>query len=556
MASPFLWLLGLTTAILTPQPAQGADKIHFNYGMLEFPLSVDSLETFAKTGEIDSELGFYTQRLREKQILQLQRILRRRINIDPILLYRLTRSPMVVEIIQSLGEVATTHHNGNGFYAIRGSVTNAALKQGGGVTLIDVLREFPGENIEVDLGKLIQLQKELTALVEYREAVRELVAKQATQESGLSIKNTFLPQRDLRVSGGIVHKEQIIEIGSRMADKNSGIRSRKPFRARLYLPQGLSEPAPLVVMSHGFGSEPKSFDYLGEHLASYGIAAVSVEHIGSDSDYELEILEGARKQAISPQEFIERPLDVRYVLDEIERRSQSDPQLQKIDLQRVGVIGHSLGGYTALTLAGAEINSKRLRQQCPHKKINLNMSLLLQCRAKKLVPQQQLADPRIKAAMAISPISSGIHGQESLSQISIPTAIFAGSEDIIAPVVQEQVYPFTWLSAKDKYLAMLIPGDHFAGSNLPRRKPAEPTVVEEFVGRRLGGGQPYVKAFAVAFIKAHLAGDSSYFPYLTAAYARDLSDSEVDFNVVRSLDLEAIEAEYQDVLPVILPTLD
>lgn len=120
---------------------------------------------------------------------------------------------------------------------------------------------------------------------------------------------------------------------------NSGVRSREPFRVRLYLPQGLSKPAPVVVLSHGFGSEPKSFNYLGEHLASYGIAAVSVEHIGSDSDYELEILEGARKRAIAPREFIERPLDIHYVLDELERLNQSDSRfIGTLDLDKVGVM--------------------------------------------------------------------------------------------------------------------------------------------------------------------------------------------------------------------------
>ena len=361
----------------------------------------------------------------------------------------------------------------------------------------------------------------------------------------------------MRASGGISVTQQAIEIESRMLDKDSGVRSRQPFRARLYLPQNIDKPAPIVILSHGFGSEPRAFSYLSEHLASYGIAAVSVEHIGSDSDYELEILEGAKKRAISPQEFIERPLDVQYVLNELERLNKSNNQFQgTFDLDKVGIIGHSLGGYTTLALAGAKINTERLNQQCPEKKINLNMSLLMQCRAKDLVTQKQLADPRIKAAIAISPISSTILGEESLNNISIPTAIMSGSEDIIAPVVQEQVYPFTWLSAKDKYLAMMVPGDHFSSSSLPRKKPADPSIIEEFVGKRLADGQPYIKAFAVAFIKAHVEQDSEYLPYLTASYARNISDSEIDFNIIRSLNLEPLEQEYSDVLPVILPTLE
>ena len=555
-----LLLSGITVGAIAfaSQPTLAAERLRFNYGLLGFSLSVDSLELYAKEGKINSELNFYTKRLDEKTVKQLRRILRRRINIDPILLYRLSRSPMVTEIIKSLGEVATTHYGHNGFYAIRGSLTNAAIEhQDRGVTLIDVLRAFPSEDILLNIDRVFELRDELTALVEYREAVRELVIEQAKKESSLNKVNSFLPQKDLRTAGGITFTEQTIEIDGRIADLKVGVRSREPFRIRLYLPQGLSQPAPVVFLSHGFGSEPRAFDYLGEHLASYGIAAVSVEHIGSDSDYELEILEGAKTRAIAAREFIERPLDIQYVIDELERRNLSDPVLKDtLDLDKIGVIGHSLGGYTTLALAGAEINVDRLQKQCPNKKINLNVSLLMQCRAKDLKIEGKLADPRIKGAIAISPIASGILGQESLSDISIPTAIISGSEDIIAPVVQEQVYPFTWLAAKDKYLAMIIPGDHFSGSSLPREKPADPTVIEEFVGRRIGDGQSYIKAFAVAFVKAHIEGDLAYLPYLNASYAQNISNKQLDFSVIRSLDLKSLEQEYSEVLPVILPTLE
>ena len=214
-----------------------------------------------------------------------------------------------------------------------------------------------------------------------------------------------------------------------------------------------------------------------------------------------------------------------------------------------------MGGYTTLALAGAEIDLARLHQKCPLKKIELNISLLMQCRAKDLVTQGKLGDSRIKAAIAISPIASGILGEESLSKISIPTAIMSGSEDIIAPVVQEQVYPFTWLSAKDKYLAMMIPGDHFSSGSLPSEKSQDPTIIEEFIGKRLANGQPYIKAFAVAFIKAYVEKDPQYLPYLSASYAQDISSKQLNFSVIRSLNLEPLEQEYSDILSVILPTI-
>lgn len=553
----FICGISATAIALSPQSVLGAERLRFHYGLLEFDLEIDALELFARKGKVNSQLHFYTKRLDDKTIMQLRRILRRRIKINPILLYRLTRSPMVAEIIQNLGEVATTHQGHNGFYAIRGSATNAMIAQKKqGITLIDVLREFPSENILINTSRLLELQKELTTLVEYREAIKQLVIQQASNEASATLSNKFVPKQDLRASGRVAFTEQIINIDSRIARTQSEIRSKKTFRVHLYLPQ-LSQPAPIVILSHGFGSEPNSFDYLGEHLASYGIAAVSVEHIGSNSDYEQEILEGTRKEAIASQEFIERPLDIQYVLDKLEQLNQSDATLKgTLDLTKVGMIGHSLGGYTTLALSGAEINAERLRQQCPRKKINLNMSLLMQCRAKDLTFQHQLADSRIDVAIAISPISSAIFGQESLTNISIPIAIVSGSEDTIAPVVQEQIYPFTWLKAKDKYLAMMIPGDHFFSSNLSLDKRDSPSIVEELLGQRLTDGKPYIKAFTIAFIKAHLEQKSEYLSYLTASYAQDNSNEQLNFKVINSLDIELLEQEYNDILPLIFPSLE
>ena len=81
-------------------------------------------------------------------------------------------------------------------------------------------------------------------------------------------------------------------------------------------------------------------------------------------------------------------------------------------------------------------------------------------------------------------------------------------------------------------------------------------LIEEFIGKRLSNGQPYIKAFAVAFVKTHIEGDSKYLSYLTASYAKDISSPKIDFKVIRSLELKALEQEYEDMLTVILPTIN
>ncbi len=44
--------------------------------------------------------------------------------------------------------------------------------------------------------------------------------------------------------------------------------------------------------------------------------------------------------------------------------------------------------------------------------------------------------------------------------------ITAGSEDLVAPVVIEQIHPFVWVNSKPKYLALFKPGTHFATSEM------------------------------------------------------------------------------------------
>ena len=123
-------------------------------------------------------------------------------------------------------------------------------------------------------------------------------------------------------------------------------------------------------------------------------------------------------------ELINQPLDVKYLLDELQRRSQYDPILQgRLNLHSVGVIGHSLGGYTALTLAGAKINQEQLRSDCSPNN-SLNMSLLVQCELPELsTANYSLQDHRIQAVLAINPLTSSIFGQSGLSQIQVPSML-------------------------------------------------------------------------------------------------------------------------------------
>ena len=59
-------------------------------------------------------------------------------------------------------------------------------------------------------------------------------------------------------------------------------RRSRQFTVDFYLPQGLSQPAPVIVFSHGLASDRQHFAATAKHLASHGFVAVTVEHPGSN----------------------------------------------------------------------------------------------------------------------------------------------------------------------------------------------------------------------------------------------------------------------------------
>lgn len=101
-------------------------------------------------------------------------------------------------------------------------------------------------------------------------------------------------------------------------------------------------------------------------MASYGFAVAVPKHPGSNSEQLRSLLVGRSDAITSPSEFINRPLDIKYLLDELERLDASNPNLQ-LNLQQVGVIGQSFGGYTALVLAGASLNFKQKSVDTPNR---------------------------------------------------------------------------------------------------------------------------------------------------------------------------------------------
>ncbi|MBC6433053.1 alpha/beta hydrolase [Nostoc sp. HG1] len=394
---------------LTANQALGAERIRFNYGLFERSVPISSLETYAKTGKVDNDLAGYTQYVNKKQLTQLRKVLLTPIPLNQVEISQFLYTPIGERLLQRLGKVIQTESRLSGFYAIRAALILSAADQKD-FSLLNVLRKFPASAISINLNQSLAIADSLQNLVNQTQNAVALINQQSQQQVITASTLNTIPLMDLGKTGSFRFLKQTIIL-------NDISRLRK-FPADIYLPVAQT-PRPIIVISHGLGSDRTSFAYLAEHLASYGFVVAVPEHPGSNSQQLQALLQGIANRVTNPRELIDRPLDIKYLLEELTRLSKSNPTFQgRLNLEQVGVVGQSFGGYTALALAGAKINFEQLKTDCPSLEDTLNVSLLLQCLAVNLPnAQYNLSDARIKAAIAINPVNSSIFGQASLSQI-------------------------------------------------------------------------------------------------------------------------------------------
>ena len=538
MRTAIRYLFAITSSFTVPalfaSAAVSAEKIFISYGFLDFSLSVESLEIYANEGRITKEFATYAGFLEPEQLESLRNLLVQPADLTPVLISQFFYSPQGEIILQELGEIIQTKAGENGFYALRSALILAAADEEG-LTLINAIRKFPTYGIRINSQRGLEVFRDINRIIGKTEDAIALVRQQSLVEVYSAPQRDFTARQDLRIIGNLPFLKQsfILKDTAR----------QRTFPAEIYLPQlPQTSPLPLVVISHGLGSDVTTFAYLAIHLASHGFAVAVLEHPGSSAEQINALFTGLAQEVTPPEELVNRPLDVKYLLDQLEIAFGTI-----IDTQRVGMIGQSFGGYTSLVMAGADLNQEQLNQECSAEKNPLNVSLLLQCLAlnAQLPSGATLQDERIVAAIAINPLTSIIFGQSQLSKIQVPVMMMGGSVDTVTPALLEQITPFTWLNTSEKYLALLEKGTHFstiAGDEDSEEGGSIP-VPAEAIGPNPEVAKTYLRALSLAFMKTYLAREIEYLDYLNAGYGQSISSQEMPLHLLEELDLTEEESD-------------
>ncbi len=534
------WLLLVLSTVLQTfglsYSASSAERIYGSYSAIERSVSVRALENFATNGVADEELAAYTQFLKPEQLQELRQTLVSPIKVHPVAVSQFLYTPQGEFLLKRLGEVIRTESRQPepGFHALRAALILAA-NEPEGLTLLNLVRKYPNPSIHVDLAGTLGMAAELEKMVnDSKRAVEAVSQKSAIEAASIAPPFNLSGLPDIRRQGKFV-----VQSKPKPFNKIGGARGRERLLlSDVYLPKTRTK-VPVIVISHGLGTDSSNFQYLAEYLASHGFAVIVPNHPGSDTQQLRSLLNGSTKDLVQADEFYNRPLDIKYILDRLE----NDPEFKnRLNLQQVGVIGQSFGGYTALALAGAKINFEQLNKDCNPKRLQQtwNISLIFQCRAlelngKKYGINYNLRDERVKAAIAINPISSSIFGEAGFSEIKIPVMIVAGSNDTVAPALYEQIRPFSWITNSQKYLVVLTGGTHFSAIGESSNPSKQIPLPSNLLGENLRQARRYLSILSVPFLQTYVGGMSKYSPYLNAAYAKSISDQNMSLSLIESL---------------------
>jgi dienelactone hydrolase len=110
---------------------------------------------------------------------------------------------------------------------------------------------------------------------------------------------------------------------------------------------------PLIVFSHPSASHRRCATYLCTHLCSHGYVVAALDHSETvAADLARKPGETAEQTAARVQRIIDsRVPDVRFLLDGLFAESTIDLRGARFDRARIGLVGHSFGGWTALVAA-------------------------------------------------------------------------------------------------------------------------------------------------------------------------------------------------------------
>jgi len=175
---------------------------------------------------------------------------------------------------------------------------------------------------------------------------------------------------------------------------------------------------PLVVISHGIFGNWINQVWLAGALAQQGYIVASPNHPGTTSK--------DRTQPAASELWL-RPLDIRRVIDAVIAQPK---RFGAVAHHQIAVVGHSLGGWTALEVGGARFDPQRFTEDCKSYPAIAPCKAYQQIEAGRTEQAKQrlaedLSDKRVAAIVSLDLGFSRGFTDESLAALQRPMLVIA-----------------------------------------------------------------------------------------------------------------------------------
>ncbi|MEO0755531.1 MAG: alpha/beta fold hydrolase [Cyanobacteria bacterium J06648_16] len=506
--------------------AYAAEQVNLRVGPLSQTIYVSDLETFAATGIVPQRLRLYESVLTP----EVRAVLQNRLALDPAIGERMIEDVLGSPNGEIFLDALATVIPGLTIDQIQTAVHEAAAETSG-LSVLGVLQAIPQDQLDIDLTAAVGLISQLNLSRLEGQALSSVLAHGLLVADPPPVTAAFDPA----LSGAQ-------PVGQRSFSFHDEDRQRT---IKLDVYRGVyPKDAPLVVMSHGFGADRQFLTYMAKHLASHGLTVVSIEHPGSNVEALTQIpldpnVLQRPGRLLPASEFLDRPQDVSFVLDRLEWMNRSSSVMNRqIHTAEVVIIGHSLGGYTGLALAGAKLDLRSLRTFCDGlQPVGLSPADWLQCAAVELLENEaDFTDSRIVGVMAMNPLIGELFGPIGLSEVEVPTLLLTGTQDAVTPTLRQQLTPFTQL-AGPKYLIAVIGGTHLSVGDPDNVNQSLTQVpfMPELQGEQTLSLRQFLQGASLSFVMQHADEAELYQPFLSAAYAQQFSTEALPLRFTQTL---------------------
>lgn len=209
-----------------------------------------------------------------------------------------------------------------------------------------------------------------------------------------------------------------------------------PLALRIWYPDATRQPRhderlPLIVISHGAGSDNEAHEDTARALAAAGFAVAAIEHTGDTYRDHSALRQG--RQLVARLRHVSSAID--YMLAKWHGHDWLDPK-------QVGMFGFSAGGFTALVVGGGQPDLYRVEPHCQQQPEAWDCRYLARNGVAPRAlqsPAAWIGDARVRAVVVAAPAVAYSFEPRGLDRVNIPVQLWSAKRDDVVVDGAERV---------------------------------------------------------------------------------------------------------------------